>query len=126
MRWPRMRFTVRRMMIAIAIIGVVTALEATRQRREFFRSRARDHAGELQGIADESAPWIATYWERYWYPKSGEPRKTPKPSAVERQAYEENRKRRIAYHEALYWKYQSAASRPWLPVESDPPAPPEP
>jgi hypothetical protein len=123
MRVPRLRFTVRRMMIVVAIVGVIAGVEAIRQRRESFRSRMTYHAGQLQGIADENEPWNHDEWKRCWYPEYGTPRESPPPSASQREAYSENRKQHIAYHEWMYWKYRLASKRPWLSVSPDRPEP---
>lgn len=116
------RFTMRRMMLVIAIVGVVASLEAARRRHDVFQSRLSYHAGELQGIADENLPWTAVNWESVWYPNRESPVYRPGPSEI--RAYEKNRELRIAYHEAMYGKYKRAVARPWVPVETDLPAPP--
>jgi hypothetical protein len=44
MRMPRVRFTVRRMMVAVAIAGVVTGIAVLKKKRDGFLERARFHA----------------------------------------------------------------------------------
>jgi hypothetical protein len=41
MRMPRVRFTVRRMMIAVACVGIVVSMAEATRRIRFYRERAR-------------------------------------------------------------------------------------
>ncbi len=98
MRWPRVRFTVRRMMVAVAGVAVVLVLY---QRHRTFERLAADHrnaamiARPIRIISRQPRRWI---WMLL-----------PSP-----------------YHERedeLARKYERAARYPWLPVEPDPPEP---
>jgi hypothetical protein len=100
MHLPRM--TTRRLMIAVAAIGLTLggAVEVyrlayrLRLRYDDFLDRAQWHSG------------IVFTWNAGW-------RNTPSGATS----------RRIAYHAAMAEKYRQAARRPWLPVEPDPPPP---
>jgi hypothetical protein len=104
MRIPRVRFTVRRMMIASALTALVlwggrTLLE----RRGRFEKRAQGEAmaalREIMGHVYRTSPGTT----------SPQPLFTDFP--------------KVRYHNSLSEKYHFAARHPWLPVEPDPPAP---
>ncbi len=87
------RFTVRRLMVAVAIIG--SALGITIERRERFR-------------------WIAVHH------RAAVPQHIPgiKPLGMEDKDW-----RLIEWHESMARKYEHAARYPWLPVATDQPEP---
>jgi hypothetical protein len=87
------RFTVRRLMLAVAIIG--SALGLTIERRERFR-------------------WIAMR-HRAWVPK-----RFPRIKPV---GMEEKDWRLIEWHQSMARRYEQAARYPWLPVAPDRPEP---
>jgi hypothetical protein len=63
---PRLRFTVRRLMVAVAIIGVVLGYWLTRERWAIFRGRADYHArlGEFyRASIDDPSGWIKLHPE---------------------------------------------------------------
>ena len=103
MRLPRM--TTRRLLVAVAVVALVFAGEATRRRWECLASAYRGKAGRCEHVA-----LVALH-----------------SSALEvaRGNDSEMRKlKRIAdHHVALARKYQHAARCPWLPVAPDPPEP---
>jgi hypothetical protein len=106
MKLPRLRFTLRRMMVAVVIAGIafggLAGLLRMGQRTQRLRAVAREHRQReivnsltLQGLAMQGAasPGI-------------------------------ERHRMLAeYHRALNLKYEYAARHPWLTVEPDPPMP---
>jgi hypothetical protein len=105
MRLRGIRFTVRRMMVAVAIVGGILAawIELRRLRVEYT----------VRGALHAMKANIYTYGE---WPHSRvifEPRRPPPaPDA-----------RKVAYYDAMAQKWWNAAERPWLPVEPDPPDP---
>jgi hypothetical protein len=109
MRLPRMRFTVRDSMVAVAILAVALGTVAgLRGRRESFERRARMFA---QKASDEI---MAEQDYRTSQPGSNfgyDPRSTTAHYEL------------IDYYDSLREKYKQAAARPWLPVAPDPPAP---
>ena len=92
MRLPSVRFTVRRMMVAVAFFGLVlaSAIEAQRRREGFLR---------IADFHERQSP----YSYPGYYPVPIRPMSE--------------------WHEQMGRKYHRAASRPWLPVEPDPPEP---
>ena len=90
---PRFRFTVRRLMVAVAIIGVALGTLAERHAR--FRRLAAYHAARGGGLVNG-------------LPRSDE--------AIWRLDLD-------AWHARLAEKYQRAANRPWEPLGPDPPRP---
>jgi hypothetical protein len=95
MHLPRFtpRFTVRRLMVAVAIVGIV--LGVTIERRDRFRRIAVHHRAEFQKLASRMK--AGSHEESDWLP--------------------------IEWHESLARKYKRAACYPWLPVATDPPEP---
>jgi hypothetical protein len=130
MRLHCVRFTVRRLMIAVAIVALLLAvgLEARWMHREYqgYTRRAFLHSyGETM-----NREWAA------WEIKS----EAGYRSMVEKYSQggfddrllhlaDRNGKNaakytlRADYHARMKAKYQAAARRPWLPVEPDPPRP---
>jgi hypothetical protein len=87
------QFTVRRLMVAVAIIG--SALGITIERRE--RSR-----------------WIAAHH------RAAVPKLLPR---IKPFGMEDKRWRLLEWHGSMARKYEHAARYPWLPVAPDPPEP---
>jgi hypothetical protein len=113
MRFPRVRLTVRRMMVAVA--GVATVLWVV-ERRERFKRTALGHSTEVNRVfTDLELVLVATVAQH----ESDE-------HAAERQRLTYPLVRFRRYHYRMVDKYERAASRPWLPVASDPPPPPKP
>jgi hypothetical protein len=99
---PRVRFTVRRLMIALVLVALVLWAEAMRRRTASFRQGAAVNA------------WAAdTFEARLRNADAFYPREEDLRWAL----------RRLDYHTQLRRKYERAASRPWLFVAPDPPAP---
>ena len=100
MRLPRVRFTVRCMMVAVAVVAVVFGGVHLRQRANLYREKARQHA-QMESI-------IAAVYALSIPP---DPQLAPLNAA------------RHTYHAAMRAKYDRAASRPWEYVPPDPPEP---
>ena len=102
MRLPRVRFTVRRMMVAVAVVALIQAGENLRRRSRDYAARADNYAVELTlGGASE-----------------------PRPAITAEEILSERRNaERLRYCSAMEQKYRNAARRPWLRVEPDPPPP---
>ena len=96
MRMPRFRFTLRRGMIAVAVIGVAASLYERHVRFARLAAYHRDKAIVGRPFL------IATYLQ------SG--------TAGIPSPYHER-------HDSLAEKYERAARYPWLPVAPDPPKP---
>jgi hypothetical protein len=109
MRLPRLRFTVRRMMIAVAIAGIVAW--GVKLRRFAASYRARADICERR----ELSVWRGCYFD--FVSRTEEER-------VLRHAEDYAAQKLMADHYAhMQAKYDRAARYPWLPVASDPPLP---
>ena len=106
MRVPRVRFTVRRMMVAVAVMAVVlTATVQLRQRRESFEQRAEECRRKVSAVyMDEQSARVGN---RFNY--------DPRTTAAYYQLVE--------HYDALRLKYEQAAARPWWFVGPDLPEP---
>jgi hypothetical protein len=126
MRRPRVRFTVRRLMIVIAVVGVLFAvgLETTRLRRI---SAARQQA--LTSYAAYEA--LARKFSAQQSPMETKAREGSAESLAEDLEKAATISARMAaryQRNADYWdmmskKYADAARYPWRSVEPDPPPP---
>ena len=108
MRLPCLQFTVRTMMAAVAVAGLVFAVAGAvremRRRQVEYEVRALAHS-------------LAAYPYKYGaWPESRvslwPARPLPKPDA-----------RKLAYHDTMSRKWSEAARYPWISVEPDPPPP---
>jgi hypothetical protein len=100
---PRIRFTVRRLMLAVAVVAIIIAAVFWTQRlmvlRKVYLGKAAAYA-YYEGIAKQETH------KRLGRDGSGYP------------FYPE-------YFTAMRAKYEHAAQCPWLPIAPDPPAPEE-
>jgi hypothetical protein len=113
MRLPRLRFSVRRMMVAVAVVALLIYGNGVRQHRLSLAAlcesadRGVRHTGASYRLEDEIETLRTVAF--------GTPARTP--------AEIEGRRRRSAHWIALKQKYDRAALIPWLPVSPDPPEP---
>ena len=99
---PRVRFTVRRMMVAVAIVGATVAF-GERRRRDFSALAEYHRAQQVVKVACSKGGFIS------------EKRGGGMATDVDERA--------DAWHRVLEPKYRYAARYPWLPVPPDPPEP---
>src|SRR5579862_1676552 len=100
----RPRFTVRRLMVAVAIVGISLGLEGIRRRKAEYSKRWEYHRGNnVQGRMDLTDGLFRMH------------RGGPIPFR------ELARESQIQYHGKMARKYERAARYPWLPVAPDPP-----
>jgi hypothetical protein len=123
MRVPGVRFTVRTMIVAVAVVAGCFGVEAMKRRSRDFRDQAESHKREAGEIAIELSPDPDGRWEVFWFSKDPHPPEPARYSPTELRDWQVSKERRIAYHVMLYQKYRRAAARPWLPIEPDPPEP---
>jgi hypothetical protein len=112
-RWPRVRFTLRTLLVAVAIAAVILGLWG---RSDRFRSIALDFEMERETLIGALDAHLLP---------AARPGETPEREAERRQAA----RPLLAYDDYLSKmadKYYRASSRPWLPVLSDPAPPPRP
>jgi hypothetical protein len=108
MRVPRVRFTIRWLMIAVAVVG--TVLGVVLERRSRFLRLADYHRSQIVGAHRVQALMRNGGCVTFWMDAKGRTVSSPQ-EAKDR------------WHTELSSKYVLAARCPWLPVESDPPEP---
>src|SRR5262245_60435426 len=116
MKLPRVRFTVRRMILAVAVAALVMYGRRVQQHRQHCLSLAVLCGAADRGVRNSGAVYrldINTETLQAWPFET--PARTP--------ADIEGRRRRSAYRVGLRQKYDRAAAFPWLPVAPDPPLP---
>jgi hypothetical protein len=129
MKLPRVRLTVRLLMVAVAVVGV--SLGLIKRRFEFLQ--VADHHDSRISVSMDGG--ITSQGNIHHQNGRGdfifdEPLIVLIPKGV---SEDEMRRRMLTarrrleanqdWHKAMRRKYQLAASRPWLPVASDPPEP---
>lgn len=127
MRLPRVRFTVRAMLIAVASIALLMGGLRLLWLRSVYRNAAFAHAAyenlarTMQRIVENEGND-----ERELYIAFGM-KVEPESEAVraKRAADASVNQKTAEYHAALKLKYERAACRPWVTLAPDPP-PPEP
>lgn len=105
MRLPRVRFTVRAMMVAMAVLPPVCWVA---ERALRFRRLAEYHS--LRSSADIVSGALRTDGGKATYLVEGGTGAPTTPA-------------RVDWHRMLYEKYAKAARSPWLDVAPDPPRP---
>ena len=107
MRVPRLRFTLRRMMIAVAVVSILFGMAAGLWRRHVSFQRQADAYAKKSN--DEGLRGARI--DLLWFQSDPELR------------MRDEHYRLMDYYDELKVKYERAAARPWLPVESDRPPP---
>ena len=102
MRLPRVRFTVRQIMVVLAVMALLlAAADHLRRRRQSFKQRAEECRRKVAAaIMDEQSARVGN---RFNY----DPRTTT--------AYYQL----VDHYSAMQKKYEQATARPWLFVEPD-------
>jgi hypothetical protein len=101
MRLPRLRFTVRRMMIGVVVGGIMLGLATWFERRAVsFRQAEARHYQKWLDLAPVPAP--------------------DHPGPLQPARWTDARR---DYEWAMVDKYHSAARSPWFPIAPDPPEP---
>ncbi len=116
MKVPRVRFTVRRMMVVVAVVALAFGIFRLWALRELYLEKAANHAG-FRAYMLRSPESIAHWEDRWTDQRIGKPARYPWPGGppfVPAMA---------KYHDAMRIKYERAARYPWLPIEPDPPDP---
>jgi hypothetical protein len=118
---PRPRYTLRWMMVAVAIAGI--GLGGYRMHRHRLRSleRARSYA-ESERYCSFMWSEVSAYPNFRW-PGDHRPPSSPEELRKAEEVAHSSWERKIDYHANLRRKYERAARYPWLPVAPDPPEP---
>ena len=106
MRIPGSRFSVLSLMIVVAVVGSV--LGSTMERRARFLRLAEHHSAQVVGVTHRWSMLNNGVCREQWIDAKGN-----LSSAL--QAAKD------VWHRQLASKYLIAASRPWAPVDEDPP-----
>jgi hypothetical protein len=118
MKLPRLRFTVRRMMIVVAVVATLLAAEKMRRVRRERSLKAADYAAEAKSWSDDASEVESMLVK---------PRSRSDAASRQRLAELDEVARNYRDHERsnreLASRYARAAARPWLPIERDPPEP---
>jgi hypothetical protein len=116
MRLPRVRFTVRRMMLAVAIVAVVLEGLIVLGRYRYHRDRAARVARTAVALRRMIAklPPGQKALRTDLDDEDGSPAVLATPEACEKF---------LAHLDRVVRKHEYAARHPWLPIEPDPPAP---
>jgi regulator of PEP synthase PpsR (kinase-PPPase family) len=115
---PRFRFTIRRMMIAVAVVAVLITAEKLRQVRRDRLRKAAEYAVEEASWMDDALK-VETMTRK---PKSLTDAASRK-RVVELEEVVTNYRLSGDRSGKLKQIYEKAARYPWLPVEPDPPEP---
>ena len=115
MRLPRPRFSVRRLMVAVAVVALARD-RSSPGAAQLYLEKAANHEG-FRALVLRS-PDSITHWEDRWTAqREGKPARYPWPGGppfVPSMA---------KYHDEMRLKYERAARYPWLPVSPDPTEP---
>ncbi len=134
MRLPRPRFTVRRMMIAVAVVALLVGSEMTRRRWAYFRAIAHSYAGAEEfdrfllgggtAIVRMEDGQVSEIHGPLSFRSGAEGGGSIEVTGDPSPGYDaESLRRRADYHAQLRRKYERAARYPWLAVVPDPPKP---
>ena len=127
MRLPRVQFTVRRMMVAVALLGVFFGITVVGnrilQRHRRFRSAA-SHFANLEDLERDGVRHYEVMAEPW--AKLLEPGKSSGLVYDEMMTFRvkaDASRRKADYYANLVNKYERASTRPWNSVSPDPPEP---
>lgn len=117
MRLPRVRFSVRRMMGAVAVVAAILGLVEERRARFGRIALAHDMEWRKLRVTDLDLCLLLylSPMDADTLPADGEERRMARPLA-----------RFLVYQCQMVNKYQQASCQPWLPVAFDPPPPSKP
>jgi hypothetical protein len=113
MKRPRLRFTIRGLMVAVAIVAIILTAEMMRRRWHERRLKAAEYAAEAKSWSDDAVK----VENMMVLPRS-------KSDAASRQRLAEldgvakNYREHERSNREMASKYARAAARPWLPIES--------
>jgi signal recognition particle GTPase len=120
MRVPRVRFTVRRLMIAVAIVAGL--LGTTRAYQMLGLTLYHRKQAVLFGLAESDALREYAAHQMRVAEAKRQVGATARDEESKHIALAENARKRAAYFTAMRRKYESVATRPWESVEPDPPS----
>jgi hypothetical protein len=133
MRMPRVRFTVRRLIVAIAVIAILLGVGLQIRRTIHLSRRSAGFARRAVMYAEDESVWRKAVrdWiehaERYRKLADQPDQRSDAPMWRKRAEYcaetVEQIKALVDFNASMKAKYNAAARRPWLDLEPDPPRP---
>jgi hypothetical protein len=120
MRLPRVRFTVRGLMLAVAVVAIpLTIMYQLRERRRRFGVIASAEARRAEMWLQRGGGYFDNRGDAYVsLPEAAKERLQRSRGPAKYRAL-----KLALHHWELESKYRGAALRPWLPVPPDPPEP---
>src|SRR4051812_5953995 len=112
MRLPRVRFTIRWLMIAVAIVGLVLGGEIIRRRQWAYRTSVAYHASEEGRML-----LLLGGGFTHGTDETGKRQRMQ----IGRNLDREQVRQRWLHHSVMKDRYQRVARFPWLSIRSDPP-----
>jgi hypothetical protein len=113
MKLPRIRFTVRRLMVVVALAALAFGIYRYWAARQRYLEKAAMHASFRAYVLNSSDS--IRYWEYRWRDQRlGKPASYPWPAGPPFVPA------MVEYHDEMRLKYEKAARYPWLPVAPDP------
>lgn len=110
---PRIRTTVRRLMLIVAVVALALWMFRLYHLRQRYLEKAANHAGFQTYVL--MSPDSIRHWEDRWTAqREGRPAKFPWPAGPPIVPAVTN------YHDEMRLKWERAARMPWLAVEPDP------
>ncbi len=125
MKLPRVRITVRGMMIAVAVVALALAGSEAWRRYRAMVALAEDYS-RTATMYSETVDQVlndATRWDRIRSEKRKLPDRYPFYTLDDVADYARDSREKARRYRALASRYRRAARSPWLPVEPDPPEP---
>jgi hypothetical protein len=118
MQRPRIRFTIRRLLVVVAIVAIILAIGGVLNRSRQYRRIAQYHRAEAERAAARQAIAIgkATVDEQFG----------DRADASRRRLLAESIGRVASFHTEFGWKYSRAPRRPWQLAGPDPVPPSRP
>jgi hypothetical protein len=113
MKLPRVRFTVRRIMAVVGLVGLMLSIGIECERRaDRFRATAQYHRSRIDAVLRVASSYFDGHelGRMHFYHPGGK-------------EFTDLELGRLYWHKALETKYLAAARHPWLPVAPDPPSP---
>jgi hypothetical protein len=132
MRLARFRFSLRRLLIAVAVVALPLCVAARTDWLFYggpaaaFRQKAAEHDRQersWRGMARTSERWAQEASERLRHPHDEWDAALARKRLTEYRQMAQRESARADYHARVRQKYEHAASWPWWPVEPDPPQP---
>src|SRR5687767_7860823 len=112
MKYPRARFTIRWLMIAVAIVGLILVGEIIRRRQGSYRASVAYHANEERRMR-----LLLRGGFIHEMDETGKRRRMQIGRNLDREQVRE----RWLFHSVMKDRYQRVARFPWLSIRSDPP-----